>query len=445
MKSTTGLLIAAVVIVAGSITAALVIPRLNAPAVQSDAAPPSGIRPDHQPATEPRAGDTPRDATGRAFDRLRSELSAAAPVTAPTDAQRLADARAWVAANRPADRPFNELEARILALLGAVSDGGEHSSLWAINAALIEVETLRALDIDGDGLLTDDEIALYLDDQTAVPDPADHPYFAEGLDTESALMAVLERARLEAWDTDRDGFVSPAERAAGEAIESSERIELLVAQELDRMDIAGTFEDADPTREDTEALLREQFTRSLEGVDLSSAAMITARDLLYRMQMMDLSDAAVAADLTSTMPLPPDLETFDANNDGEVDNDEVRAFNEAIAAYDRTILALTATADADFLRRRFELAAADGDADRDGRLSPAEWDTLMARLATARDDRLFLSAYDLDHDRAVGSDELSQFLDWHKSGSLRADANYDGVVDARDLEHAMNAYQRQQD
>lgn len=439
------IIIAAVLLVIVSITAAVLIPRLGSSGIESEAPPPARTEPERRAAPDPVTDRAPRAEDDRAVDRLRAQLSSAAQVTALTDAQRLADARAWVAANRPADRPYNELEARILALLAAVRDGGEHSSLWAINSALIEVETLRALDADGDGILTDDEIALFLDDETAVPDPLDHPYFADGLDTEAALMAVLERARLEQWDTDRDGFVSSAERAAGEAVESSDRIELLVAQELDRMDVAGAFEDANPTREDTEALLREQFTRSLEGVDLSSAAMLTARNMLYAMQMVDLSDAAVAADLTSTMPLPPDFESFDVNNDGDVDSSEVRAFSEASAAYDRAMLALAASANADFLRRRFDLARVDGDGNGDGRLSAAEWDILVARLAQARDDRLFLVSYDLDRDRAVGNNELMQFLDWHKAGSLRADANYDGLVDARDLEHAMNAYERQND
>lgn len=439
------IVIAAALLVIVSITAAIILPRLGPASTEIDDAPPAADRTDPSPVPAPVTDRAPRADDERAVDRLRAQLSSAAQVTAPTDAQRLADARAWVAANRSADRPFNDLEARILALMSAVKDGGEHSSLWAINAALIEVETLRALDADGDGLLTTAEIQRFLEDETAVPDPLEHPYFADGLDTEAALTAVLERARLEAWDTDRDGFVSPAERAAGEAVESSERVEYLVAQELDRMDIAGTFEDANPTREDTEALLREQFTRSLEGVDLSSAAMLTARNMLYAMQMLDLSDAAIAADLTATMPLPPDFESFDANNDGEVLGPEVAAFNQAIADYDRTILALTSTADLDFYHRRYQLISVDADTNRDGRLSAAEWDTLTARLAQARDDRLFLLSYDLNRDRTVGNDELMQFLDWHKAGSLRADANYDGVVDARDLEHAMNAHQRQSD
>lgn len=86
------------------------------------------------------------------------------------------------------------------------------------------------------------------------------------------------------------------------------------------------------------------------------------------------------------------------------------------------------------LREQFEHARREGDLDGDGRISPDEWERRIDTLLDARADRMMLRVLDLDGDGWVGAHELARYLDWYRAGSLRADANFDGAVDARDLE-----------
>jgi EF hand len=434
--------LAGIVVIAG-VTAGIVIPRLFSPKNDTNAAEHRDpIENGDKGALDANRGGITSDRPGDALDRLRAELDGTAVPEAETDEERLAEARAWVAANRPVGRLYNELEARILALLSAVHDGSQRSALWVLNTGIIEIETLRALDADGDGILTDEELAAFLADDSAVPDPLDHPYFKDGFDNESALVAVLERARLEAWDTDRDGQLSDTERAAGEAAERDARIEQLVARELGAMERDGVFEEYQD-RHEYEAILREQFALSLEGVDLTEVAMLTADNLLAAMRLEDLSDDALRADLTANMELPPDLESYDANGDGDMNAAETQAWSDANATYERSTQALVDRSKSDFLRHRYQALATRGDLDQDERLTHDEWETLIEQLIIERDRRLFLLSYDLDGDRSVGDGELMVFLDWYKAGSLRADANYDGIVDARDLERVQVQSERQ--
>jgi EF hand domain-containing protein len=442
MRTGPAMVIAGIVVITG-ITVGIVLPRLGSSKNDTNAA-------EHRDPNEngekgalnANPGDMTSGQPDDALERLQAQLDGAAALEIETKEQRLAEARAWVAANRPVGRLYNELEARILALLSAVHDGARHSALWAINTAMIEIETLRALDTNGDGVFSDDELVAFLADDSAVPDPLDHPYFEDSFDNEAALVAVLERARLEAWDTDLDGQLSDAERAAGEAGESQARIDFLVARELDAMERDGIFEEYQD-RHEYEAALRDRFALSLEGVDLTEAAMLTAESLLYAMRMEDLSDDAVRADLTANMDLPPDLESFDANGDGDMDAAETQAWSRANAVYDRSMQSLAARSRADFLRHRYGAMTVAGDRNHDGRLTAREWEALIDLLIIARDQRLFIHSYDLDGNNRVDENELMTFMDWYNADSQRADVNFDGLVDARDLEETMLRYQRQ--
>lgn len=398
---------------------------------------PDGVSDQPAPVGKPNA-----NAGIPAIDRLRDQLAHFESNIDPVESEDLARARAWVNAHRPADRPFNELEAGILALLDATHGDAPNAAWEVINASRIEIETLAAIDIDGDGRLTDDEITAFLADENAAPDPLYHPYFEDGFDNEAALVAVLKRAQLEAWDTDRDGSLSSHESDIGLATEREARVQFLVDRELEGMELAGLFEE-NLDRDQHEAELRARFTESLAGVDLTQAALLTAENLLFAMKLADLSDDAVGRDFSANLPIPPDFESFDANGDGDIDEVENAAFNRASQSYEQMVEAMRDLREVDFYHNSFNHASSMGDLNRDGRLSPAEWEALIDKLVVARDQRLFHVSYDLDRDGSVSDTELSMLMGWHAEGSLRADVNYDGQVDARDLQDALTRFTRQ--
>lgn len=373
--------------------------------------------------------------------------SPAAPATANPhasasrfDEERLVRAWEWVRAHRPVDRPYNELEAETLALLEAASDAGEGSALWQINTGLISALTVRAIDADRDGQVSDDEVLAFLADRESMPPLGEHPFFQNGLNEGNSRLALLERSRLDLWDADLDGRLSDDERNAGERAEFELQVDTLVQRELNAMENQGLFHEAGG-REQAEIELRERFMQSPFEAGLPSMAMLTAERMLVAMSLDDLSRHARDVDFNSNVPFPPDVNTFDANADGDVDSAEMLHYDKAMLDYEEAVLTLSEQADVNFLRHRFDAAVSEGDIDGDGALTASEWDMYIDRLIEQRDQRLFLISYDLDGDHSVTQSELSMLLDWHKAGSPRADVNYDGVIDARDLEQAMRRYQ----
>ncbi len=86
------------------------------------------------------------------------------------------------------------------------------------------------------------------------------------------------------------------------------------------------------------------------------------------------------------------------------------------------------------MARQFETLAVAGDADGDGRMTEGEWHDLIATRLAERDRRLVLRSYDADGSGRIELGEVESFLGWFRAGSVRADANFDGLVDASDLE-----------
>lgn len=397
-----------------------------------------------------------------ALARLRAEIEHAGPVQSRSDEERLAEARAWVQANRPAGRPYNELEARMLALIDAVFDGRERSALWAMNTALIEVEMVRALDANGDGAVTDDEVRAFADENITILGALEHPFIRARLASagrasedeqaaipgvatmQGALAGVLERAQLERWDEDLDGELSEEEIETGsEAAQSQVRLfsdgHFELVADADEVDPAEQQAVKDELAEKFGAEVLDVLEQQKEAV----AAQAMAQSLMDAMRVENMDPNELRAASMKDFPQPPEQFEFDTDGDGLLNEAEEAAFAEATGQYEQRLAKWNAQRAAAVLQMEFNHALSQSDSDGDGRMSDREWDTRIDRLLIEREQRLFLRSYDLDKSGRVDPSELNRYLDWHQKGSLRADANFDGVVDARDLQKVQEDYIRQ--
>jgi EF hand domain-containing protein len=470
MKGTVATLGAVVLAV---IVAAVVIPKMIGTKAASTGAVTTAEATEADRLAADQAADDARLAAERdrrvkdaALARLEKELEEAEPYTGKTDEQRLAEAWEWVNANRDPDNPYNELEAKLLSLLSAMLDGDEQSAAWLMNASLIEFEMTRALDADGDGIVTDEEMQAFQDSGVSSLNSMNHPYIIQRLDTDGdgevspseqeaiiavvgedgAFAGVIERARLRKWDANNDGFLSDAEREEGMA-SGGNGLKAIIDQQMEAMEASGAFdrEGGDARREEMRAALEAQMADTDNEQMRQFNEMMIAQELMEAMRVETMDQAAIQAELMADMPQVPDFTaSMDTDGDGQVSEDEAAARDQAIKSYQEEIQEFQANATARYMRAQFEYAAAQSDANGDGRMTPGEWDTRLAMLLAARDQRLFKRSYDFDGDGVVRSEELMTYLDWQKEGSIRADANFDGVVDPRDLEFMMINYQRQE-
>lgn len=397
----------------------------------------------------------------QALLRLEAELAHAPETSVKSDEERLAAAWEWVRANRPPDRAYNDLEARMLALADAIFDGEEQSILWAMNRSILEFEMVRAFDADGDGLVTDAEMQAFSAENMSIASSFEHPYLRSKLDADGdgrlssdelarlhglagmqgALAGVIERARVEAWDSDLDGVLSGAEAAAG--IETAlANVKVFEDGHLEVVSDASMI-DAGEQQAVRESLAENFGTPLLEMTDVRReilAVQALAQGLLDAMRVDNMDASLMRAQAMADFPRAPEQADFDANGDGQIDGVEGEAFAAAAVEYQKQVAEWSARQTAMTLRRQFEHAAREHDLNGDGRLSDAEWDTRLDDLLAARRKRLFLRSYDLDGSGRVDPTELTRFLDWHKEGSIRADANFDGVVNVLDLQTMMENY-----
>ena len=469
MKGTLAIVGAVVLAV---IVAAIIVPRMIGSKTASTGAVTTAETTNADRLAADAAADEARLAAQRdqriedaALARLEKELENAEPVAGKTDKQRLAEAKAWVAAHRDPNNPYNEVEARLLAIWSALLDGDEKSAAWLMDASLIEIQMTRALDADGDGTVTDEELAAFRDSQLAQMNNMQHPYIVERLDTDGdgtlspeemesvtafigedgAFKGVIERARVDQWDTNGDGLLSDAEREDGQA-STGNFLQKMIDQQLTAMEEAGTFDgpNGETMRQETidamNAQLESQDSKQMQQI----SQMMIAQELMEAMRLETMDQAEVQQQMMAEMPTPPDASTFDTDGEPGMSETEQAAFQQAMTDYQAEVQDMAADMTGRFLRAQFEYAKGQSDADGDGRLSSAEWEQRIDMLMAERDQRLFKRSYDLDQDGTVRSEELMNFLDWHKEGSLRADANYDGVVDPRDLQFMMTNYQRQE-
>lgn len=398
-----------------------------------------------------------------ALARLREELARATPVEGKSDEQRLADAWEWVRANRDPNRPYNEFEAKMLALFDGIFEGEERSALWLINTSAIEVEMIRALDADGDGMVSDEEMAMFAKENMSLMLGADHPYLKEHMDTNGdgevsqeeqmefamnmgnmmgMLKGAVERAQMDRWDTNLDGVLSDGERAEGlKAAES--RFEDMFADALEVPNLEGMDpEQAEQVREQMEQM-REQLDQMRESQRDMFMNFAVAEDFMEAMRLENWDQSEMASYFMEGMPESPSMEDFDTDGERGHSPEEMAAFQDAMAKFQTDLQDWQQMQMARMYKAQFDHALSQGDLNGDGRMTDDEWEARIAKLEEERDRRLFAQSYDLDGDGRVGTQELGRYLDWYNAGSLRADSNYDGAVDARDLERMMQLYQNQ--
>ncbi|MCC7389185.1 MAG: hypothetical protein IT431_10495 [Phycisphaerales bacterium] len=416
------------------------------------------------------AGTTPAgDGAGRpepdaALAELREEIRRAPPVRAASGEDHLADARAWVAANRPEGWPHADLESRMLAMMAALMDGEARSAGWVLGQQEIEVELIRALDADGDGRVSDDELTAFADGGLASFNPLTHPFLnpSPGPENESpggreqreagiaatamqgAFAGILERVELERWDADRDGVLSAQERDAGAAA-TFDRMKLLPDGSIEMVEDPGQIDPAEQAAA-REAIVGEfgqdYLDRLLQRQERMSTQAL-AQPLLQSMRIETMDPRELQSRLAQSLPPEPQASEFDGDGDGSLDSESMERYLAATEAHRAQLLELATLRDALALRLKFEHAAAESDLDGDGRLTVPEWDARLRELRAERDERLFLQSYDLDGSGRVDTGELVSYLDWYRAGSMRADVNYDGVLDGRDLEAMAGRYQSQ--
>lgn len=419
------------------------------------------------PAADESSADTganaqPPTAEELALTELRDELSRAEPVESRSDEQRLAEARAWVAANRDADWPYGEIEAKILALMDIFTDSDKRSAEWVMNMSQIEVEMIRSIDADGDGQVSDDEVQRYIDENIAgIFNPLEHPYLQDKFDTngdgavspdemagfasmmsEGALAGAFDRGKLEAWDADDNGFVSDEERVAGEQAAHEQVAEMFESF----MDIGGTNLDlTDEQRAEMPAEQIAQIDAARAQLEAAQDMMInqTASQTLLEAMRLDNLESLDQTEVMQSMPKPPDAMTFDIDGDGSMSEDEIAEQQLVMQEYQEEIQQWGAELTAYRLRDQFDNATTEHDTDADGRMSGDEWEVRIDDLLYERDHRLFLSSYDLDSSGRVDANELTTYINWYREGSLRADINYDGAVNGRDLEQMARSFQLQ--
>jgi hypothetical protein len=383
-----------------------------------------------------------------ALEQLRAELDLAPRPAGRTDADRLSDALAWVRANRPAGWPFAELEARVLADYEARARAEARSVAWAVAKARREVEWVRAMDTDLDGRVSEEEIAALAEFSRGFLDPTAHPYLAALLDTDgdgqidgplldglysvqAEQAGLLERAQTDLWDADGDGVLSEAERTAGAAKARLHQV-VFADGHIEYTDDPP----ADGAAAQDAALARLAAEFGPEAAEMTRDRLDPAADN-HLSATLDAQMKLIEPDReTGPEPGPemPDWTAFNSDGDDAWSDAEQAALRAAEAEWKAAFDAWQTLDNARRLARQFERLAGAGDLDGDGRMTEGEWHDLIATRVAERDRRLVLRSYDADGSGRIELGEVESFLGWFRAGSVRADANFDGLVDASDLE-----------
>ncbi|MFG0241161.1 MAG: hypothetical protein ACF8R9_00100 [Phycisphaerales bacterium JB054] len=438
-----GLIVLVVLVVLAGVVALMTLPR------------PGGGAGSTSPTSEQHS-TTPSD---RALRMVRDEIARAETARANEPTDWLADARAWVTANREAGWPYAEAEARALAFILEIADGRPVSVRAIMRENERQIDEFKTLDADGDGEVSDEEVAAYAAFQASMSDPRRHPYLIDHFDADGdgvlgpeettwmdadvrtkRLRAMADRARIDQWDTDNNGTLSEAERTAGHA-SSLLRAQIFPDGHVEYVPDPG------PDAADAQAAARETLAAEFgqEVLDFTlerqemAAEMYLTLDLGQEMEL-------IAIDRTTPWedgPPMPDTDSFDRDGDGSLNQEELEASVAAMEEWERAQSLHIATQAAERLRAMFDAQVEAADTDFDGLVVAAEWDRYREGLLIERDNRLFARHYDLDGSGRIEPGELETFVEWYRAGSLRADVNYDGSVDVLDLEDIATRYQAQ--
>ena len=407
--------------------------------------------------SSPAGNQNASSPSDRALQMVRDEIAAAETARANEPIDWLAEARAWVVAHRGAGWPYAEAEARELAFILEIDEGRPVSVRAIMRENERQIDELKMLDADGDGEVSDEEVAAYAEFRASMADPRQHPFLIDRFDANGdgvlgpeettwmdtdvrmqRLRAVADRARLDQWDTNNDGTLSETERTAGHAAS------LLRAQIFPDGHVE-YVPDPGPEAAEAQAAAREtlaaEFGQETLGFTLMrqemAAEMYLTIDLGQEMELLAIDRTTPWED----GPPMPDTDGFDRDGDGSLNEEELEASMSAMEAWERAQSLHVATQAAERLRAMFAAQVEAADTDNDGLVASSEWDRYRDGLLVERDNRLFLRHYDLNGSGRIEPGELETYIGWYRAGSLRADVNYDGSVDVLDLEDIATRYQ----
>lgn len=369
--------------------------------------------------------------------RLEQALAGAPVNVGIGRSERLEAARAWLREHRPDLSPREaEFQAQLFAMYEELLDAEDLSLAKATALSESQLLGLWVMDADGDGRLSEEE-ALAGMNMMMQMDIGTNEYFKDRFDTDGdgvvseeeaeagrmlmfettmpLMNVMIERATLVAWDTNADGVVDDAERAAGEGA------------------LAFSDFDGDGVISDMERMMAFQPLLLEMG-----QAMV----LLEQPDQMALQ-AEIQAEMTRIQEgLMPDQDDFDLDGDGQLSSIELEAFNQAMIAavqeVQRASMEAVQHSAARFMLAQFDIAINRLDLNGDGALSDEEWEAGYTDLRVERDQKLFNYFYDADRDGRVSDREVARFMDAYEKRSPYADANLDGRVDANDLRHFLN-------
>lgn len=327
-------------------------------------------------------------------------------------------------ADRFTGRPFAKVERRLEAIFEEFLDPDADVSI----ARMIEMQSLNDellwdFDTDGDGRIDDAELEAMVEWQMSFQDGS-NPLMREQMDADgdgevtpeeqqAFQMEMMERFGrvsepaanrylLGKYDTDADGVLSEAERAAADA-------EMLEQSDYDNDGVLSESE-----RMAAEGMLGQRFLSMFET---------------------DPAQAEAVERIQREFSAENIRQQIDANGDGDVTPEEQQAFQASVQQRMGDIMR-------EIVSERVQSQTDQFDANGDGRLDQDEQFQMQQANRDARDRQAFLHSYDMDGDGTVSSAEFETFRRWAASNSPRADANFDGVIDSRDTQRFLRMMSR---
>ncbi len=376
------------------------------------------------------------------IERIEQALAGAPVNVAITRADRIKEARSWIAEHGDDLTPREaEMMAQILAMYDELLDVDKLSIKQAVALSESQLLGLWGMDADGDGRLTKEEAYAGMGKMMGLNELT-VDYFKDRFDTDGdgtlsseekrigwesitqnqipLYDTMIERASLIAWDTNGDGVLSDAEKAEGEA--------------------GLVFTDIDNNGE-------YDWQERVAAYESMLMDMGRAMTLLPQPDPQALQEEIRSEITALSESLMPDPDDFDLDGDGMLGEIEQQGFDEALAAAQRQIqeesMKIVQNQASLGVVAQYDIAINRLDTDGDGRLRDDEWEAGYAALRAERDRKLFEYLYDADRDGSVTDPEVARFMDSYEKQSPYADANLDGEVDTEDLRVFLDLVSRQ--